>query len=372
MADSSYDSFVEEAAPLPGARRVKRLTNGVGAALSVALILGLAVWGYRIAVRDARGVPVVMALEGPMRIAPVDPGGEQMAHQGLAVNNVAAVGEVAAPATRLVLAPRPVELTGEDQAGFAPIPAWAVVPELTSLIPLPGQFPDEPTSSTALEGDLAAIESEPEGAIGVADALAGTAMLSLAEVPADLFAPTTDQVVEVALTEAVTQALTEALTEAVPAALPAALPEALPAALALAETVLAEPAAQVLSVGVAAVAQSPRPMPRPAPKGEDARVAADRPAPAIALEVVAIPSHTRLVQLGAYDDEAAAAAGWTRLQGAFAAYFDGKSPVIQRAEAGGKVFYRLRALGFADEAEARRFCAVLANEQAQCIPVLTR
>ena len=140
MADFSYDTFVDEAEPLPAPHRVKRLTNGAGAAISVALILGLAVWGYQIAVRDARGVPVVQALEGPMRIAPEKPGGEQMAHQGLAVNNVAAEGEVAAPADRLTLAPRPVELTDGDQAGFAPIAPSAVVPTLTATIPIPGQF----------------------------------------------------------------------------------------------------------------------------------------------------------------------------------------------------------------------------------------
>ena len=69
-----------------------------GALMSVALIDGLGVWGYQLAVRDVSGVPVVRALEGPMRVAPDDPGGEQAEHQGLAVNNVAAEGVAAGPA----------------------------------------------------------------------------------------------------------------------------------------------------------------------------------------------------------------------------------------------------------------------------------
>ncbi len=77
----------------------------LGAAASVALIAGLGWWGYDLAMRDARGVPVVRALEGPMRVAPEDPGGEVVDHQGLSVNNVAAVGAAAPPPDRLVLAP---------------------------------------------------------------------------------------------------------------------------------------------------------------------------------------------------------------------------------------------------------------------------
>jgi hypothetical protein len=52
----------------------------------VALVVGLGVWGYKLAVRDVRGVPVIQAMDGPMRIAPEIPGGEIADHQGLAVN----------------------------------------------------------------------------------------------------------------------------------------------------------------------------------------------------------------------------------------------------------------------------------------------
>ncbi|MBE3637711.1 SPOR domain-containing protein [Mangrovicoccus algicola] len=81
---------------------------------------------------------------------------------------------------------------------------------------------------------------------------------------------------------------------------------------------------------------------------------------------------TRLVQLGAYDSEATATAEWSRISGRFSGYFAGKQRVIERTERNGKVFYRLRAHGFDDLADARRFCASLQAGGADCIPVQVR
>lgn len=116
-------AFPEDA---PGA--VSILFNWLGALMSIALVGGLGLWGYQLAMRDVTGVPVVRALEGPMRVAPDDPGGLQAAHQGLAVNSVAAEGGVAAPADRLILAPAPVDLSAEDLPRPALADAGAVVP----------------------------------------------------------------------------------------------------------------------------------------------------------------------------------------------------------------------------------------------------
>ena len=49
-----------------------------------------------------------------------------------------------------------------------------------------------------------------------------------------------------------------------------------------------------------------------------------------------------------------------------------KARVIEQAQSGGKVFYRLRAHGFRDISDARRFCAALVAEEIGCIPVLQR
>ena len=78
------------------------VTNWAGAAISLALIVGAVMWGHSLLSRDVSGVPVVRALDGPMREQPVDPGGSQAAHQGLSVNQVAAEGTAQAPGDRLV------------------------------------------------------------------------------------------------------------------------------------------------------------------------------------------------------------------------------------------------------------------------------
>ncbi|CAN0602350.1 unnamed protein product [Ectocarpus sp. 12 AP-2014] len=54
----------------------------------------------------------------------------------------------------------------------------------------------------------------------------------------------------------------------------------------------------------------------------------------------------------------------------FGDYMVGKEPVVQEAKTGGRAFYRLRAAGFTDLADARRFCAVLVADGANCIPVV--
>ncbi|MDZ4134747.1 MAG: SPOR domain-containing protein, partial [Paracoccaceae bacterium] len=81
---------------------------------------------------------------------------------------------------------------------------------------------------------------------------------------------------------------------------------------------------------------------------------------------------TRLVQLGAYDDVATARKEWDKLAGQFGELLSGKARVVQSAQSGGRTFFRLRAHGFADEDDARRFCSALLAENAACIPVAVR
>jgi hypothetical protein len=96
------------------------------------------------------------------------------------------------------------------------------------------------------------------------------------------------------------------------------------------------------------------------------------PATVTELAADSLPKGTRLVQLGAFDTPQTARAQWDTLNGRFGAYLDGKSRVIQEASSGGRTFYRLRAHGFEDIADARRFCSALVAENADCIPVVTR
>src|SRR6056297_257649 len=255
------------------------LTNITGAVLSFALVAGVGVWGYKLIMRDVSGVPVVRAVEGPMRVAPEDPGGQAADHQGLAVNAVAAEGIAAAPADRLILAPPPLDLTLED------VPRAAVAATEAAEV-----------SPTAEAGE---------------------------ETPDD--AP-----------EVFQQASVQALADL--------------------------------------VAEDVAPLTPLDPPQEDAAEAPARSTESAAQEIdpEAIPTGTRLAQLGAFESAAVAREEWDRLQTRFEDFLDGKNRVIQKAESGGRTFYRLRAMGFADLGEARRFCSALVAERADCIPVVTR
>ncbi len=272
----------------------------LGAATSVALVVSLGVWGYKLAVRDVSGIPVVRAIEGPARVAPEQPGGDIAVHQGLAVNEVAAVGTASQPADRLVLAPRPVDLAPDDMAGLGPL-----------------NVPD--TNDVVAESVATALAPAPsEELIGTEDAIA------------------------MALAEALADEEGTALTD------------------------------ENLPDGV--VASSPRPLARPGSAGmagvED--VVAPGAAPIVELDPATLEPGTRLVQFGAYDTPDVARAEWIKLQDRFGDLMVNKAMVLEGASSGGRDFYRLRAHGFADEAEARRFCSAITTENAACIPVAHR
>ena len=94
--------------------RAGKMAQYTGAAVSIALVAGVGVWGYKLFVRDVTGVPVVRAMEGPMRQAPAEPGGELVQNMGLSVNAVAAEGGAGAAGDVLVLAPTSNGLAPED------------------------------------------------------------------------------------------------------------------------------------------------------------------------------------------------------------------------------------------------------------------
>ena len=82
---------------------------------------------------------------------------------------------------------------------------------------------------------------------------------------------------------------------------------------------------------------------------------------------------TPMVQLGAFESARIAKSEWAWISRRFESYFEGKGAVIQRrATSGGKVFYRLRAVGFEDMDAARRFCSLLKAENIDCIRVAAR
>lgn len=281
--------YDEGFAPAAGMPRLTNMMNLAGAALSLALMLGVGFWGYKLIVRDVSGIPVVRALEGDMRVLPDNPGGGVAAHKGLSVNEVAALGEAGGPEDRLVLAPRTAGLAPEDLAP-QPVAEAPATPE-------PAVITDD---ATALAAQLAAFSSEPA------------------------LEPVQDS------------------------------------------------AASIVPASVPGVATSVRPVVRPlnipAPAAPAYAVA---PATSeVAVTTATFPAGTNLVQLGAFPNPALAAEEWDRLQARFGQLMGERERVIQVSNQSSATWYRLRASGFADRAEARRLCAALQAEGAECIAVV--
>lgn len=316
MAEADYSSFRD--APDHGyeatsyAFGVGTFINVLGGLVSVALIVGVLVWGYQLFARDVSDVPVVVALDGPMRLQPEDPGGTAAPHQGLTVNEVAATGVAGAPRDSVTLAPAPIGLASED------LP--------TTQLALAPRFDTPPVVEQPLTESVA-VQPLPQDA-GSADILALADQLASGAEP---FEPLGD----VANTpDVVTEAFAQGTDVAVD-----------------------------LGPGLA---RSLRPRARPAVLNT---TPAPAPANTIDLAAADIAAGTRLVQLGALDSVDAAEREWDRLNVRFGDFMVGKKRVIQRATKGGRTFYRLRAQGFDDLSDARRFCTQLVAQNALCIPV---
>jgi hypothetical protein len=318
FASDSVQEYAAGTAP----KTLTTLTNIAGAAVSLALVAGIGVWGYNLVIRDVTGIPVVRAAQGEMRVRPEEPGGELARHQGLSVNVVAAEGSAGRPADQLRLAPKPVELEAEDQ------------PVQVAMVAAKSQEAEAPL--------IDASEAIRSGNVQ------------------DLVAQLTDGVAP--LSGAGTEA--KAAADPVDAAV----------AMAMADTSV-KPKVVKAVLNAPGVRNSLRPRNRPA-GGAVVTQAALQTAPvkASASEVdpATLPAGTRMAQLGAFDSPEVAREQWDRLQGQFGPYLQGKDRVVQKATSGGRVFYRLRALGFEDIADARRFCSALVAENADCIPVVMR
>jgi hypothetical protein len=288
------------------ARRLSALIGAAGAILSIALVCGVGWWSYRLMVRDVSGIPVVRALEGPMRVAAADPGGRQTAFQGLAVNAVPATGATAARPAEIALAPAPIDLAPEDRLRPAAPPPAAAAPVIAPVT-APAPSATDQALALALASPSADAGPLPPGTPGVARSPVPPPRSARLSAPAAVAqasgGATNDRAAEAALAEIATRLAAPRATEIAPASL---------------------------------------------------------------------TPGTRLVQLGAYETDAEARRAWDDLAARFPAYLDGRARVIEPATAGGRVFFRLRAHGFRDEPEARRFCSVFVTEDLECTPVLIR
>lgn len=343
-------------AAMPVGKTLGTAANWAGAVVSVGLLAGIGVWGYQLLVRDVSGVPVVRAIDGPMRVQPKDPGGVAADHQGLSVNEVAGQGAVQPAPDRLLLAPSDTLVTAEDEPlGAVPLPTslgstdTGRDPIAPPIVPLMPQTVEETAAVAPPSAPVIQPAPAPVAAAPAADQAANSTIQALADQIAAGIAPLS--------------ATGPADTPPVQTSINGTTPEAIGA---------------ITSTSQAAPSRSLRPQIRPADVRRAVAPTRDVVTQAVAravsedVETQNIPAGTRLVQLGAFDSADIARSEWTRLSSRFDAYMGGKTRVIQRAESGGRVFYRLRAMGFADLSDARRFCSALAAQQADCIPVVTR
>jgi hypothetical protein len=104
--------------------------GAVAALVSVCVLAVLVVWSYRLGVRDAHEVPVIRAMVSELRVAPTDPGGQQVEHQERRVYD-AMTRHAPEPGRSTTLAPPPEALARED----VPMGRLAAVPDDEAVLP---------------------------------------------------------------------------------------------------------------------------------------------------------------------------------------------------------------------------------------------
>lgn len=366
--DSAHPDDIRFAADPDGAesltKRLARLTHYLGALASVALMIGLMVWGWQLISRDVSGVPVIHALQGEARTTPEDPGGELTSYTGYAVNDVAE-GADPAPIDQVAIAPAVAGLT-EDDVAMGEFGLTAREPSRQSDVPL--TFAGEPVTPLSDSEREAQAEAEAAAAAEHAAAESAVANAEIVDAPASEGAVNeivTDENGVPAQAAAITAALAEAQQAQASGALasssrPAPRPRR---ANVSASAPVAEQSAANETVTAAAVAEAP----------------AARPADAAAATAPAEPEPVKVasaggpvVQIGAFDSNAIAESEWNRLSGKFGSLFSGKGQLIQQHQSNGRTFWRLRVAGFDSGSDAKSFCAAMKAGGTDCIALATQ
>ena len=280
----------------------------VGAALSLSLLTGAIGWSYQLIVRDINQIPIVRAQLGPLRVAPDDPGGLTAANQGLSVTQLA-VNERPLLSDEIFLAPA-AEILSEENLTLQ-------ISEENSSITNKEKFD---TQEVSTENSLELKVLPEQTATGLASHK--EAVLSTAA-----FSPK-----KLEIENAVSLALS--LTNEIGSSFNSLRPKIRPVVLNQIQTV--------------------------------------NTAQSVTNELVtALPIGSAVVQLGAFESKSLAQIEWQRMEVLLGSVLTTKNMMIQKAESGGRVFYRLRAFGFDDLSDARQFCSAV-NDKVACIPVVTR
>tara|TARA_B100001248_G_scaffold108286_1_gene80740 strand:- start:99 stop:1019 length:921 start_codon:yes stop_codon:yes gene_type:complete len=279
-----------------------------GAALSLSLLAGAIGWGYKLIIRDINQIPIVEAQLGPLRVAPDDPGGLTAANQGLSVTQLA-VNEKPLLSSEIHLAPAAKILNAEH-----------VALQVTQ---------DVKTIRDAGTFEIKEVNAENS--------------INLKKVFNEIGGDNTSKD-EVVLSKAAISQKKIEIENAVSLAL-------------------------AISDGSTESLTSLRPKIRPTSSRRNEKITGDQVA---TIEPISnLPLGSALVQLGAFESKNLAKSEWQRFEKLLGSMLFSKQMVVQKAESGGKIFYRLRASGFDDISDARQFCTAISDKIA-CIPVVTR
>tara|TARA_B100001059_G_C17659078_1_gene488514 strand:- start:43 stop:900 length:858 start_codon:yes stop_codon:yes gene_type:complete len=279
-----------------------------GAALSLFLLAGAIGWSYQLIVRDVNQIPIVRAQLGPLRVAPDNPGGLTAANQGLSVTQLA-VNEKPLLSNEIYLAPA-AEILNEENLALKV---------------------KEEYESNKVDGAFEIKEVNAEN------------IMNLEALPDQKEVDSRSNDVGVLSKAAFSQKKIE-----------------IENAVSLALSITNEPDKSLSWL---------RPKIRPVGFYRNGNITEDQivsnePMPKL-------PIGSAVVQLGAFDSKSLAESEWQRFEKILGSILIPKKMVVQKAESGGKIFYRLRASGFSDISDARQFCTAISDKVA-CIPVVTR
>ena len=288
--------------------KINMIFYWTGAALSLFLLAGAIGWSYQLIVRDVNQIPIVRAQLGPLRVAPDNPGGLTAANQGLSVTQLA-VNEKPLLSNEIYLAPA-AEILNEENL------ALKVKEEYES--------------------------NKVDGAFEIKEVNAENSM-NLEALPDQKEVDSRSNDVGVLSKAAFSQKKIE-----------------IENAVSLALSITNEPDKSLSWL---------RPKIRPVGFYRNGNITEDQivsnePMPKL-------PIGSAVVQLGAFDSKSLAESEWQRFEKILGSILIPKKMVVQKAESGGKIFYRLRASGFSDISDARQFCTAISDKVA-CIPVVTR
>ncbi len=279
-----------------------------GAALSVFLMVGAIGWSYQLIIRDINQIPIVRAQLGPLRVAPEDPGGLTAANQGLSVTQLA-VNEKPLMSNEIHLAPA-AQILNAENLGL----------EVTNGV-----------QSNTDVGTLEIKEVNAENSINL-KALSN-------KIEADKVSKETASLSKVAFSQKRIE---------------------IENAVSLALSITDDPEASLTLL---------RPKIRPVTLQKDNKITGEQ---IVTNEpLFELTKGSAVVQLGAFDSKNLAKSEWQRFEKLLGSILIAKKMIVQEAESGGKIFYRLRAAGFDDISDARQFCTAISDKVA-CIPVVTR